>query len=111
MPCIVEKTKRGTSFFCYRRGKQRPKCYKCGKPATKLCDFREWGNHRYVDEYGRKKWKPVVSLDTCSKPMCDECTTSAEGLDFCEEHGDYFHIHVTLDANEVYKKMIDTLEV
>lgn len=107
MPCEIEKTKNSITYFCSRGRREKPKCYKCGKPATKLCDYRNLAIRRYIDEYGRKIRSPSARLDTCSRPMCDECSASAHGLDFCEEHGDCFRIQVTLRANIIYEKMID----
>jgi len=39
------------------------KCYLCGKPSTRLCDF------------------PVGGV--CSKQICSECATKYRGLDVC----------------------------
>ena len=67
----------GIKMVLCPRGKRptKPKpCYKCGKPSTRLCDFRK-----------------IIVRDlptvTCDRPMCDDCTTR-DGVDsdYCQEH-------------------------
>jgi len=72
------------------------KCFHCGKPATKLCDFtigyaiKEYENgHPCVDIHKRF---------TCDRPLCDDCATNEgmiffsgamggpDTIDHCKEH-------------------------
>lgn len=111
MPLHIEKTKHGLIFFCENNHRERPKCYKCGKPATKYCDHRSYDTYTYTDEYGRKRKRDVASLFQCSKPICDDCALSEDDMDFCQGHGDYYQtVLVTIRANEIYEDMIKRLD-
>lgn len=89
----------------------RPNCYKCGKPATKLCDHRDFIMRREVTKNGRVWFRRIASMETCSKPLCDECAITEDGMDFCQEHGDYYHtVLVTKEANRIYEEMIRRIE-
>ncbi len=67
----------GIKMVLCSRGQRptKPKpCYKCGKPSTRLCDFRK-----------------IIVRDlptvTCDRPMCDDCTTrDGVDTDYCQEH-------------------------
>jgi len=57
MPCEpIMNNGKMVGFICSRsRGKPKaPPCYKCGKPSTKLCDFRDHGTRKHKDDYGRE---------------------------------------------------------
>lgn len=54
------------------------KCYWCGKPSTRLCDFPVGGEETLNEQ--RKK---VMNIGICSKPICNECATKYRGLDVC----------------------------
>jgi hypothetical protein len=54
------------------------KCYWCGKPSTRLCDFPV-GGEETLNEQGEK----VFNVGVCSKPICEECATKYRGLDVC----------------------------
>lgn len=54
------------------------KCYWCGKPSTRLCDFPVDGEET-LNEQGEK----VFDIGVCSKPICEECATKYHGLDVC----------------------------
>jgi len=65
-------------------------CVFCGKPATKLCDFPMGyvgiifdlpKNEKVFDYKGRDI--TAEQLVTCSRPMCEACSTEWEGMDFC----------------------------
>lgn len=75
MPCepITEHGK-VKGWIC-RRSREKPKppvCYKCGKPATRFCDFRDCGANTSTDDYGRLRRAEWASIETCDRPMCDE---------------------------------------
>lgn len=53
------------------------KCYWCGKPSTRLCDFPVGWSYEIED--GKK----VMSIKICSRPICDDCATNYQGLDAC----------------------------
>lgn len=64
----------GGGFICSRgRGKEKAKpCYVCGKPSTRLCDYRD-------------------GFTTCDRPMCDEHTHHhGDDTDYCDEHNSEF---------------------
>lgn len=112
MPCYREKTARGVFFACALHSHPAPKCYKCGKPAKKLCDHRDFEMRREVDDYGRARFSRIASMDTCSMPLCDECALSEGDMDFCQEHGDYYHtVLVTKEANRIYEDMVKKLDL
>lgn len=93
------------------RGKPKPPpCYKCGKPSTKLCDFRgmepifETMNGRRV----LKRWIP--SLNTCDRPMCDACANHVEpDTDYCDFHSNEIAKTRSAKAEELYRKMLRNL--
>ena len=94
MPCepIVEDGKI-IGWIC-TRSHEKPKlrnCYKCGKLATKLCDYRNCGVERNTDDYGRKIDFEWTSISTCNQPMCDECANHIDE-DYCDEHNNEFSI-------------------
>lgn len=115
MPCepIIEKGK-VTGWICSRsRGKQKPpSCYKCGKPATKLCDFRDYGIKKSTGPHGDKYSHEWASLDTCDKPMCGECANLAD-LDthYCDQHNDELSRYKTRNAERVHAERIKRLGI
>lgn len=111
MPCYRTKTSRGVMFCCSLHHHPTPKCYKCGKPATKLCDHRDFIMRREVTPLGRVWFRRIARMDMCSNPLCDDCALTAEGMDFCREHGDYYHtVLVTQEANRIYAEMVQKLD-
>jgi len=71
MTCELHKDENGqvNKIVC-RRGP--PRCYFCGKPSTKLCDF-----------------PTGTGLGTCDAQMCVSCaTTVGPNLDYCPTHKD-----------------------
>lgn len=57
-------------------GSRRLLVCKCGQVASRLCD-----------------WK-LAGGGTCSKPVCDDCTTSpAPNKDLCTDHGEAWKDH------------------
>lgn len=115
MPCepLVDKNGKINGFICSRsKVKEKPKlCYICGKPSTKLCDFRDGGIRTGKDDYGRTKKHPYTSLDTCDKPMCDDCTNHIEpDTDYCADHYNQFCIKKTKMSQGVYNKMIEKFD-
>lgn len=98
-------------FICSRSRSKKTPCYKCGKPATKLCDFRNYETLRYKDDYGRKKVFEIASIDTCDRPMCAKCSNNAGGdIDFCDEHDTAFHRAITEKAEILYQERIRKFE-
>lgn len=64
----------GSAIVCGKFG-PRDKC-PCGRTATRLCDW---------------KVETVRKEGTCSKPLCDRCTTSpAPDKDLCPKHAAEF---------------------
>ena len=53
------------------------KCYWCGKPSTRLCNFPVEGEET-LNEQGKKYLTFVY-------PICEECATKYHGLDVCPE--------------------------
>lgn len=57
-------------------------CAACGRLSTRLCDFK-LGLKTGVSKNGRR-WQ---RMQTCSRPLCDRCTTRLPGdKDACPEH-------------------------
>lgn len=115
MPCepIIENGKT-VGFICSRsRGKPKPPpCYKCGKPSTKLCDFRDYGTRTSTDDYGRKQTHEYAAIDTCDKPMCDECANHVgEDTDYCDEHNNQMAIYRTEQGERVHKERLKKLGI
>ena len=115
MPCepIIQNGK-AVGFICSRtRGKSKPPpCYKCGKPSTKLCDFRNYGTRKWKDDYGRERVTEYAGLDTCDKPMCDECTNHmGNDTDYCDEHNNQLVIHKTKQGERVHHKRLKELGI
>lgn len=109
MPCNpLVKNGKAVGWICSRKGNPKtPPCYKCGKPSTRLCDFREYEKRTYTDSYGRKTTKGITSINTCDKPMCNECTNSTElDVDYCDEHFNEVDIYKTKLGEEIYQEMI-----
>jgi len=71
MPCIPFRSADGTiSGFACTRG-PRKRC-KCGRPATRLCDWQLSG--------------PKAGK-TCDAPLCDRCAARVgPGRDYCQAH-------------------------
>lgn len=54
------------------RKRESPRCYSCGKPSTKLCDF-----------------PTGAGLGTCDAQICDRCAVRvAPNTDYCPKHQD-----------------------
>lgn len=115
MPCepIIEKGK-VIGWIC-RRSRERPKpppCYKCGKPSTKLCDFRDYGTRTGTDNHGREKISEWGSIYTCDKPMCDVCTNHiGEDTDFCDDHANELAMLRTAQGERVYNEQLKRLGI
>ncbi len=115
MPCdpIINNGK-AVGFIC-SRGRGKPKvqpCYKCGKPPTKLCDFRDYGTRTTTDEYGRKQTHEYAAIGTCDKPMCDECANhTGEDTDYCDEHYNQIAMYRTEQGDRVYKEQLQRLGI
>lgn len=115
MPCepIIHNGK-AVGFICSRtRGKPKPPpCYKCGKPSTKLCDFRDYGTRKWKDDYGRERTTEWAAIDTCDKPMCDECANHVgEDTDYCDEHYNQLAIHRTEQGERVHQERLKKLGI
>ena len=115
MPCEpIMNNGKMVGFICSRsRGKPKaPPCYKCGKPSTKLCDFRDHGTRKHKDDYGREHTTEWASIRTCDKPMCDECTNHVgKDTDFCDEHYNEISMHRTERADQVHKEQLKRLGI
>lgn len=70
MTCKIIKTESGTAIMCIR-GRSKPRCDSCGRPAPLLCDF---------ELYGEKAGK------TCDRKICFSCTDHVDGKDYCPPH-------------------------
>lgn len=66
------------------------RCVFCKKEATKLCDF-PMGYLNFVGHTPKilcvydSKGNEISSdiLNRCSRPICDDCSTEWNGMDFC----------------------------
>lgn len=88
----------------------KPTCYLCGKPATKLCDFRKWGLHHGEDAYGKKTKTELTSLNTCDKPMCAACAHHIEpDKDYCQEHSNELMLEHTRRSDVIYEALVKRL--
>jgi hypothetical protein len=79
MPCEITKSEDGqiTTIKC-SRGSSQKRCFYCGRPAPKLCDFKFTVK---VGKLAGKTWK------TCDKPLCTTCAVHQEpDTDYCEPH-------------------------
>lgn len=115
MPCepITEHGK-VTGWIC-RRSREKPKppvCYKCGKPATRFCDYRDCGARTHTDDYGRKIKTEWASIGTCDRPMCDACAHHyGEDTDFCDEHNTELARYRTAKAERIHKEQLKRLGI
>jgi len=101
-------------FMCTRsRNKAKVlTCYKCGKPATKLCDFRDYGTEKWKDDYGRERTREWAALDTCHRPMCDECANHiGKDTDYCDEHNNQLAIYRTEQGERVHLERLKELGI
>lgn len=111
MPChpIFSKGKLGV-WACTIGREQRtpPPCYKCGSPATRLCDHRRMEGHYKTDIYGNKMKKVWVPYwNTCDRPMCDACANHVEpDTDYCDQHNNEFDIKMSTKAEKLFRKML-----
>jgi hypothetical protein len=81
--CTPIKLRDGGSAIVCTRGRQKaPRCVKCGKPATRLCDW--------ILERPRASLAGAIAvskLKTCDANLCDECTTQpSPERDLCPKH-------------------------
>lgn len=115
MPCeIITNNGKAVGFICSRsKGKPKPPpCYKCGRPSTKLCDFRDYGTRKTEDEYGRTITTEWAALDTCDKPMCDRCANHVGAdTDFCDEHNNQIAMHKTEKAERIHQERLKDLGI
>jgi hypothetical protein len=85
-PCHWIRMPNGTVAHV-RMPKPRAKhCYKCGRPANKLCD----GIVSPPEQITHKR--------TCDKPLCDVCAHHVPGkdLDYCGECADKLGVSLIL---------------
>lgn len=70
MPCRYIELPDGTrALVCSHGQKTQKRCYSCGKPAPKLCDYRLGGGK------------------TCDRPCCAaHCKHTGPDEDLCQEH-------------------------
>lgn len=112
MPCepITNKDGKMSGWFCSRsRAKSKPSpCYKCGKPATRLCDFRDYEIRENKDGYGKIHRHGLASISTCDRPMCVGCSNEAgSSIDFCDEHFNEFDMERAKRAEKIHKERVD----
>jgi hypothetical protein len=76
MTCETVKLPGGITAIVCGRGRKKPKpCICCGKPSTKLCDFRT-GERTHAQGW-----------ITCDKPLCDACAVrGGTNIDYCPDH-------------------------
>lgn len=113
----IVKNGKIVGFMC-TRGKLTPsekiekelkakRCYKCGKPAKRFCDYR--GGYRYIkgyqDETGIHPARELFDLHTCDKPMCNNCANRYENdLDFCDLHNNEMSIRLSQKAERAFQR-------
>ena len=69
MAYCVHMTLPGGGTAIVRMSGKRPEPCRCGKPATKLCDY------------------PMGGRKTCDRPMCADCIGRTDGdKDYCRTH-------------------------
>lgn len=76
MPCFPWTSRDGKvrGIICSRSPVQLPPCHRCGRPATRLCDFR-----LPAPAGGAER--------TCDRPLCPACTRRVgRDTDYCDEH-------------------------
>jgi len=73
MACNVVRDKDGRAVgFACTRGQRLKRCFKCGRPGAKLCDFKLTG--------------PMAGK-TCDMSLCELCATHVEpDTDYCPAH-------------------------
>lgn len=107
MPCFPLKTKDSVGFICTRSTERRQKCYRCGKPAVSLCDYRGMESIYETDRYGHRigrMWVP--SLHQCSRPMCISCRTHVgPDEDYCELHSSEYAIMRSRKAEALFTEL------
>ena len=88
---------KGNKIVAITCGVKESVCYKCGEPATKLCDC------------------PTGEHTSCDKPMCINCANSiGEDNDVCDEHfnekdiesAKYNRLEIEKNGQEIEKKYI-----
>ena len=119
MPCEMTIKNGKKTWFCgeHLNDPEPPAlCYKCGEPATRLCDYRAYGLVRERDERGRsvfKNGKPVkrphTSMNTCDRPMCDACSNRTGDTDFCDEHNNEVCGEATRRSESLFQGMLAKL--
>lgn len=115
MPCEPFSIRNGkvTGWMC-RRSREKPKppiCYKCGKPATKFCDFRDLEVRHGRDEYDQTFTIECPSINTCDRPMCDECANHyGDDTDFCDEHNNELARKRTVEAERAFQNQLKRME-
>lgn len=81
MPCTSVTLPDGSAAIVCSRGPRRQRCA-CGKPATRLCD---WKVPATASEGGH------ATRATCDAPICASCSTSpAPEKDLCPTHAAAF---------------------
>lgn len=115
MPCepLIERGK-VVGWMCSRgRGKPKlPPCYKCGRPATRFCDHREFGIREGTDEHGHPKKTEWASINTCDRPMCDACANHIDpDTDFCDEHNTEIARARSAKAERLYQEQLRRLGI
>ena len=105
--CDKFSTRTGATYLCSvgRRAKAPPPaCYKCGRPATRACDYRPYSRINVIDEYGRRTVREAPGLSTCSRPLCAACTHHfGENTDFCDAHADEISRSRTEKAERLFR--------
>ena len=116
MPCEPVFNKGKLVGWMCRRGREKPKpprCYKCGAPATCLCDHRDMEPSYLEDEYGnrlRKIWLP--HMDTCNRPMCAACAHHyAPDTDYCDEHDNELARKRSAEAEKLFQEQLRALGI
>lgn len=117
MPCDPFETEGGkvTGWICSpARVKVLPqRCYVCGRPATKFCDYRGMRVTYQTDDYGNKMRKVLVpDIMTCDRPMCDEHALHREpDTDFCEFHADWKLQTRSAQAEKMFREQCERLGI
>lgn len=65
-----------------------------------------------MNNYGRQITTEWAAIETCDKPMCDQCANHVgEDTDFCDEHYNEISMLRTERADQVHKEQLKRLGI
>jgi hypothetical protein len=120
MPCepTMNKSGKTNGYMCFSdEPQERIACYICGKPSTRLCDFRgfriiivDTPNPPPNKHLKFKKKVVYPNIDTCDKPMCDDCANNIkDNFDLCNEHNYKHCLEITRIADKAFEELCDKI--